>query len=360
MIENIEMYILLFFTYSFLGWVMESIGGIFKVKKFVNRGFLIGPYCPVYGTGVVLISILLKNYTKDIPALFILSTVICGFLEYITSYIMEKLFNARWWDYTNQKFNINGRICLETLIPFGIAGTTILCFINPFFINIYSSIPNLVRHIITIVLGILFIIDIIISFNIIISFKGETYKEKDNTEEIGNKVKDKTENILMKAESDVIVFSRRLKVRGLKFQRKVKYRRIKVIGTLSESPRELAEKIRHQREVIKEKLIDKKDEFGAQIKLRKTEWEMKQKESKQILDQKIRKTKEEFGTFQKASIEKIDNTIKNIRSSSEEITKKVVENFKQKSILRKRLMEAFPKLEVKQPKKQKKELKRNK
>ncbi len=350
MLESIEMYILLFFTYSFFGWVMESVGGILKVKKFVNRGFLIGPYCPVYGTGVVLISILLKDYTKDIAALFVLSTVICGLLEYVTSYIMEKLFNARWWDYTNRKFNINGRICLETLIPFGIAGTTILCFINPFFINIYLKIPDLVRHIITISISLLFIIDIIISFNIIISFKGETYKEKDNTEEIGNRVKDKTEDILMKVESDAIVFSRRLKVKGLKFQRKVKYHRINVMGALTESPRELAEKIRKQREAITGKLIDKKDEFDTQMKLKKSEWEMKQKESKQIFDQRIRKTKEEFETFQKSSIQKLDNTIKNIKTNSEEITKKVVENFKQKSFLRKRLMEAFPKLEVRQPK----------
>ena len=66
MLKSIEIYILLFFTYSFLGWVMESIGGILKVKKFVNRGFLIGPYCPVYGTGVVLISILLKNFFNNV------------------------------------------------------------------------------------------------------------------------------------------------------------------------------------------------------------------------------------------------------------------------------------------------------
>ena len=359
MLKSIEIYILLFFTYSFLGWVMESIGGILKVKKFVNRGFLIGPYCPVYGTGVVLISILLKNYTEDIFALFILSTVICGLLEYTTSYIMEKLFNARWWDYTNRKFNINGRICLETLIPFGIAGTTIICLINPFFINIYLKIPDLARDIITIILSFLFVIDIILSFKIIISFKGETYKEKDNTEEIGNKVKDKAEDVLMKAESDVIIFSRRLKVKGLKFQRTVKYHRTKMIGTLTESPRELAEKIRMQREAITERLINKKDEFDTQIKLKKSEWEMKQKESKQIFDQKIRKTKEEFETFQKSSIQKLDNTLKSIKNNSEEITKKVVENFKQKSVLRKRLMEAFPKLQVKQPKDKKKKNKKH-
>ena len=157
---NLELYILLFFTYSFAGWFMESVGGIINVKKFINRGFLIGPYCPVYGIGVVIITVLLGKYKNDIPALFFLSILICGTLEYFTSYIMEKLFNARWWDYKNRKFNINGRICLETLIPFGIAGSLILYYVNPFFENLYLMIPDTIRHIIVSILSILFIIDV--------------------------------------------------------------------------------------------------------------------------------------------------------------------------------------------------------
>lgn len=357
MIESIEMYILLFFTYSLLGWMMESIGGILVVKKFVNRGFLIGPYCPVYGTGVVIISILLQKYINDLPVLFILSMVICGVLEYATSYVMEKLFNARWWDYTKKRFNINGRICLENLVLFAIAGSVILCIINPFFINIFLKIPIFIRHIITGILSLLFIVDVIISFNIISSFKNETYKERDNTEEIGNKVKDKTEelgnivknkaeDVLMKAESDAIVFRRRIKVKKLRIQRAVKYRKFRGVDTTQE----LAEKIRKQREIITEKLLDKKEELEDEIKFKKANWEMKQKENKEILDRKIQKTKENFENFQKTSFEKIDNKIRNIRNDSEEFTKKVVEKFKAKSILRKRLMEAFPKLEVKQSK----------
>ena len=83
---------------------MESVGGIFKEKRFINRGFLIGPYCPVYGFGVVLITILLQKYTNDVIVLFFLAILICGTLEYATSYFMEKFFNARWWDYSKNKF----------------------------------------------------------------------------------------------------------------------------------------------------------------------------------------------------------------------------------------------------------------
>ena len=118
MILQIEQYIALFFIYSFLGWVMESILETVRKKRFVNRGFLIGPYCPIYGAGVLLITILLAKYNDDIWITFLMSLLICGTLEYATSYIMEKIFKARWWDYSYRKFNINGRICLETLIPF--------------------------------------------------------------------------------------------------------------------------------------------------------------------------------------------------------------------------------------------------
>lgn len=334
---TIEMYILLFFTYSFAGWFMESVGGIINVKKFVNRGFLIGPYCPVYGLGVVLITFLLSKYTNDIPVLFILSTLICGTLEYFTSYIMEKLFNARWWDYHNRKFNINGRVCLETLIPFGIAGSLFLCVINPFFIDIYSKIPDTFRHIIVIFLSILFIIDWIVSFIIISSFKGETYKAKDNTEEISNMVKDKAEDMIMKAESDAIIFSRKLKVTGLKLQRRMKYKRN--LSDTKFTRRELYELITTQREKILKKINENKIKFEDELKQKRE----KAKENINLFEDAVRRRKDEFEDFQKNSKLVIEQTINKVKSTSEELVK---ESFKKKSILNKRLMEAFPNLQI--------------
>ena len=149
MIGQIENYIALFFIYSFLGWLMESVSDTIRKKKFVNRGFLIGPYCPIYGAGVLLITILLRKYNNDVWITFLMSLLICGTLEYLTSYVMEKLFNARWWDYSQRKFNINGRICLETLIPFGIAGTFIIYIANPFFLKFINMIPDMVMHMLT-------------------------------------------------------------------------------------------------------------------------------------------------------------------------------------------------------------------
>jgi uncharacterized membrane protein len=190
MLHTIEIYFLLFISYAFLGWCMEVTCKFIQYKKFINRGFLIGPYCPIYGWGALAITILLKRYMEDPLVLFVMSTLICSIIEYLTSYFMEKKYHARWWDYSNKKFNINGRICLETLIPFGILGVAIMYGTNPILFKLYNQIPQLVINILTAILFIGFILDNIISSNIISSINVEGNKLiKDNTEEITEKIK---------------------------------------------------------------------------------------------------------------------------------------------------------------------------
>ena len=188
---DLFMYFMLFMFYSIVGWIIEVIYTFITDKKIVNRGFLIGPYCPIYGVGCLLIIILLKKYTDDFIVLFIMSMLICSLLEYLTSYVMEKLFNARWWDYSNRKFNINGRVCLETLIPFGIFGSLILLVVNPFVVSIFNKIPDNIFKVITILFFIIFVIDEVVSYIIINKLNISTSEITiDNTEEITQKVKE--------------------------------------------------------------------------------------------------------------------------------------------------------------------------
>lgn len=190
MLKQVQIYFLLFFIYSFLGWGMEVLNTLRVEKKFVNRGFLVGPYCPIYGYGVLLITLLLKKYQNDIVVTFIFSILICGLLEYITSYMLEKIFHARWWDYSKRKFNINGRVCLRNLLVFGILGCFIIYVSNPFFINLLNKLPNNALNIITAFLLICNIIDTVISSKVIINLKDVSKNlRKDNTEEISAKVK---------------------------------------------------------------------------------------------------------------------------------------------------------------------------
>ena len=188
--KNSNFIFLLFIIYSFIGWCLEVILVLLTKKKFINRGFLIGPYCPIYGIGSLLVIYLLNNYLYEPITLFILSIVICSVIEYSVSLILEKLFKTSWWDYTNKKFNINGRICLETMIPFGIGCMCIMYIVNPFITNIIGSIPTNILDIIAIVIFIIFLTDIIISLKIIINFRDISNNAKvDSTEKVTKYVK---------------------------------------------------------------------------------------------------------------------------------------------------------------------------
>ncbi len=185
----IEKYFLVFIMYSIVGWVMEVIATYPDTKTFVNRGFLIGPYCPIYGWGYLIITLLLKKFMDEPIALFFLIVIVCSFVEYITSYLMEKMFHARWWDYSHKKYNIEGRICLTNSAAFGILGMISLYFINPFFEQIIDNFSTDTIHISAIILFIIYVADNIISFCVTTSMKNKIKAyAKDNTAEIKDKI----------------------------------------------------------------------------------------------------------------------------------------------------------------------------
>ena len=193
--ENIATYFLIFIIYSILGWAIEVTLCSIVEKKLVDRGFLVGPICPIYGFGAIIITLALTSYRDDWIVVFCLAVILCGILEYFTSWAMEKIFHARWWDYSHYKFNINGRICLETMIPFGLLGLAIIYFLNTFFYNLLSNVPNNILNIVSIILFILLMVDFILSFNIIskvtkVVKNVTTEGKKDNTNEITEKVKE--------------------------------------------------------------------------------------------------------------------------------------------------------------------------
>lgn len=189
--EIVCKYFLLFLFYSFLGWILEMVVCSIADKKVVNRGFLIGPYCPIYGSGCLLIISLLHKYQDDPFTLFIMAVIVCSLLEYFTSYIMEKLFKARWWDYSDRRFNINGRICLDNLVLFGVLGLLIFYVANPFFGGLIDRFNDTVLMVVAIVLFVVFIVDCIISLKVISGFKNVAKSiHKDSTDEITSKVRE--------------------------------------------------------------------------------------------------------------------------------------------------------------------------
>lgn len=193
-------FVVLFVIYSIMGWLFEVVVMFFHTKQFNNRGFLIGPYCPIYGTAALLMILFLKKYENDLLVLFIMSILICSITEYVTSYLLEKMFKARWWDYTENRFNINGRICLSDSVIFGFLGVLLIYYINPFFNEILSHVFDTLIILIGSTILIVFIIDMCLSFNIIRKIKlSSTNERKDYTNEISALVRNRlaTKSVLV-------------------------------------------------------------------------------------------------------------------------------------------------------------------
>ena len=179
----------LFIIYAFIGWLIEIVAALVNNHKFINRGFLVGPIIPIWGVGALLISWFVKP-SDSVFGLIVSSAFIGTFLEYIVNYIMEKIFKARWWDYSNLPFNIEGRVWLGSSLLFGIGGFLLIRYMNPFFTNILYSVNKVVLCIVSLSILIIMITDICISGNIIKNLKLSAYSlRKDYTEEVTKKVK---------------------------------------------------------------------------------------------------------------------------------------------------------------------------
>lgn len=148
---------------SVLGWMMEVVCKSLEYKRFINRGFLIGPWCPIYGVGSLLIVLLLSDYTASPLAVFLLGMILCGALEYLTSYLLEKIFHARWWDYSRRRFNLNGRICANTLIPFGLLGLLLIYVLHPFLMDIFDRLSETALRLLSGGLCVIFCTDVVVS-----------------------------------------------------------------------------------------------------------------------------------------------------------------------------------------------------
>ncbi len=201
MIYKLSILFLLFLSYSIMGWLLEVIAVSLSAKKVViNRGVLIGPYCPIYGNSALIIILFLNKYYRDPITLFIMATLVCALVEYMASYLLEKVYNARWWDYSHKKFNINGRICLSYALGFGISATLIMYFVNPFLLGFFYSINSQIFIAIALLLLIFFIVDNVITTQILCSLELNIRTiKKDQTEEINTKIREKLgKNLFLK------------------------------------------------------------------------------------------------------------------------------------------------------------------
>lgn len=151
---------LFFITFSFAGWLMETILVSVTTKKFVNRGFMVGSFCPIYGVGVSAMYVMLSPFSDNVILLFIMGLIVTTALEYVTSWLMEIIFNARWWDYSSHKYNLNGRVSLSISIYWGILSVLIIKYILPLLTTAITHVFNkILAEIFITAFGIYFAID---------------------------------------------------------------------------------------------------------------------------------------------------------------------------------------------------------
>ena len=176
--------ILYFFVYGFLGWCTEVIFAAFKQHRFVNRGFLNGPICPIYGVGVTLVIACLEAFQSNLLLLYISSVILVTVLEGVTGWAMDKLFHNKWWDYSKLPFNIGGYVCLLFSLIWGVACVFIVYFVHPLIHQVLSLIPHTAGIALIAILGIALLSDIILTTSAIVKFNQYLERLKHITDEL--------------------------------------------------------------------------------------------------------------------------------------------------------------------------------
>lgn len=170
-ILGFEVYYLFFyfFIFSFLGWAMETIKVSLHSKKFINRGFANGPYCPIYGFGMLFVILFLSEFKDNYILLFLGGVILCTALEYFTAYMLELVFKAEWWDYSYKKFNYKGRISLDISIAWGVLSLIMIEYVVPIFYIIINYIPRLVGEIYICITLFIMLTDVVVTIHSLLS-----------------------------------------------------------------------------------------------------------------------------------------------------------------------------------------------
>ena len=265
--------ILLFFIYSFVGWCIEVTLKFFQYHRFINRGFLTGPCLPIYGSGCALITaaidglVMISKYESSYGSVFAVSFVLCGVLEYLVSYCLEKRFHARWWDYSQKPMNLNGRVWIGNLILFGLGGVLVVKLANPLLYRLFADISFRARYITAIALSVVFVTDYLISHFVLKLVKDSVEKsEADNTEAIGKEVKKMLadKNLFAKrfadAYPDVIYRTEKVKARMNAIKAETERLRQQAEARISEVQQQLSEKLEPTSQ-IKNSVIQNQDKL---------------------------------------------------------------------------------------------------
>ena len=181
---NVYQLLWIFFVYSFIGWCGEAAMAAVHRHKFVNRGFVSGPICPVYGAGAAAVAVFLPELKDQLFFLFLGGMIVTTFVEYLTGRLLELIFHRKWWDYSDQRFNLDGYVCLKNSAVWGLCSVLMICFFDPLLCRLLVLIPRLAGDILLWILGVLLVIDAVGSGVAVLGLKKKQSRITQITEEL--------------------------------------------------------------------------------------------------------------------------------------------------------------------------------
>lgn len=223
-------YLCYFLIYSFLGWCVEVCYAALNTKKFINRGFLNGPYCPIYGAGVITIMYFVYPFKNSLIVLFMFSVILTSLIEFLTGFILEKAFHYRWWDYSKEHFNLGGYICLKFSIIWGLACVFVTEIVHPGVRDIVLWIPKSFGEVILGILYLLMIIDFVVTVKTVLKLNARMEKLQMIADDI-HKFSDKLGN---KVSSDFLDVEEKIEKLNSKREKEISWPEKRIIHSFPE------------------------------------------------------------------------------------------------------------------------------
>ena len=353
--QNFYELVWIFIIYAFIGWCTEVSYAALDRGIFVNRGFLNGPYCPIYGCGVVIVVAVLTPLKENLLILFIGSFLLTSILEYITGYLLERVFHNQWWDYSDKPFNIHGYVCLKFSIYWGLACTFIMDVLHPIIYKGIILMPHIPGVILLCIIMTVFFVDCGITVATILKFN-KRLKVMDEMAERIHKLSDEIGENIYENVTDIVEKSEEFQKTHAELLDKL----AETKDNLMEIPGSAKEKITETTGAAKDKIVETtgtaKDKIAgttgaAKDKITGTTGAAKDKfadtaaNARLVLEENIMEAKSSFEAKKNAWTEKSEEWKKNRerqKAELSELSEKYEHLFEEKNFGFKRLMKAFP------------------
>ena len=342
--QNFYELVWIFIIYAFIGWCTEVSYAALDTGKFVNRGFLNGPYCPIYGCGVVIVVAILTPLKENLLILFAGSFLLTSVLEYITGYILEKVFHNKWWDYSDKPFNIKGYVCLKFSIYWGLACTFIMDIIHPIIYAAIRFIPFVPGVVLLSIIMCVFAADCIITVTTILKFN-KRLKVMDEMAASIHRLSDEIGENIYENVTDVIEKSEKFQKTHVELMDKISETKENIYGLPQTAKDKLAETTGAAKDKFAETTGAAKDKLAettgaAKDKLSETKESIS--ELPQTAKNKLAEKAENYAASREEKKRERELALEEKKRERAELMERYEKLYEEKSFGFKRLMKAFP------------------